>query len=431
MADEAMVMDAGVDTGVDESSSLETLGENPEGQESAVDKTTDKNTQEKDGRKVSDPLRRRIADLKRQADTMTDPEQKKALLNDARALSDTLGRSRAYEELIPTVAEAREIKALLDAVGGREGVAKLQEAIGDVDETDRLLEAGDASVLDRIWPENPQAIAKLVPAILERIGQENPTAYFDAITPHALNFIEQSGFSAALQEIYTGLEQGDSKAILQTIQRMAQWLAGQKAQSQQKYSKQTRVDPERQKFETEKQQFENQKQTEAVNSAYNSVVDHAGPSIDKVLKPMVAKLGLSAEQYSLLREDTWKYIQDTRNSNATYKITAASKMKQGMTQAADYIKKWTDDNARTASEHVVKLRYGHQLKAGTAAKSPTGSPTGGKVNATVNGKEPLPSEIDYSSKGLLVAKRAGFKDIGDMILSGQAPLKTGVTRKWR
>jgi hypothetical protein len=47
------------------------------------------------------------------------------------------------------------------------------------------------------------------------------------------------------------------------------------------------------------------------------------------------------------------------------------------------------------------------------------------------GKEPLPSEIDYSGKGLQTAKKMGFKDLSDMILAGKAPLKVGGVRQWR
>ena len=58
----------------------------------------------------------------------------------------------------------------------------------------------------------------------------------------------------------------------------------------------------------------------------------------------------------------------------------------------------------------------------------TKSPAAVSVQA---GKEPSPNEIDYSGRGLAAARKAGFKDLGDMILNGQAPLKSGGIRKWR
>ena len=59
------------------------------------------------------------------------------------------------------------------------------------------------------------------------------------------------------------------------------------------------------------------------------------------------------------------------------------------------------------------------------------SPEAELPQAVQQGKEPIPSEIDYSAKGLAAARKAGFKDLGDMLLSGQAPLKSGGIRKWR
>ena len=60
----------------------------------------------------------------------------------------------------------------------------------------------------------------------------------------------------------------------------------------------------------------------------------------------------------------------------------------------------------------------------TVTKSPT-------VANIQQGKEPLPSEIDYGPNGKMAARKAGFKDLADMLLAGQAPLKGGGVRKWR
>jgi hypothetical protein len=78
---------------------------------------------------------------------------------------------------------------------------------------------------------------------------------------------------------------------------------------------------------------------------------------------------------------------------------------------------------------MAKLRYGHQLKNGAVARVNPIAPVAGP--SIVRGKEPAPSEIDYGPKGVQAARKAGFKDLADMILSGRAPMKSGGVRQWR
>ena len=67
-----------------------------------------------------------------------------------------------------------------------------------------------------------------------------------------------------------------------------------------------------------------------------------------------------------------------------------------------------------------------------STKTPMTTVTKSPTQVTVQqGKEPDPSEIDYGPKGIAAARKAGFRDLGDMLLSGQAPLKAGGIRKWR
>jgi hypothetical protein len=68
----------------------------------------------------------------------------------AKELNNAYGRYTAYREVFPKVEEARNAKALIDANGGHEGIASLQETIRAVNETDQLLYAGDPRVLDQL-----------------------------------------------------------------------------------------------------------------------------------------------------------------------------------------------------------------------------------------------------------------------------------------
>jgi hypothetical protein len=172
-----------------------------------------------------------------------------------------------------------------------------------------------------------------------------------------------------------------------------------------------------------------------VDRVYTAVNTHAGPVIDKFLKPIVAKLGLSQEQYSDLREAAWKHLQDTRNQDETYKLTVNSKFRKNADDAAAYMKGETESRAESAARHVANFRYGHQLRNGVVKPTVT---TKSPVTPNVTqGREPTPSEIDYGRTGIETIKKAGLwdarrhHDLADVIMDGIAPMKGGGIRKWK
>jgi hypothetical protein len=395
--------------------------------ESKLDDGAPRGTEQdrQDNRRNPDALKKHISDLRRQAEGITDPVEKKAALDRIKMLYDTSGKARGYEEQFSTVREAREVKALLDSVGGREGFQQMQSTIAEIEQIDAQLSAGDRAVVDRMFKEAPEGMPKLVGPIADTFESQNPQEYQKFIAPRSVRFLDQQGFPQAFDRMTRLYEAGKTDDAKEIRDQLVQWVVGNRQQAQE--TKQ--ADPEVERLRKELDELKQGGESQKVNSAYNAVMDHAGPAIDKVLKPMVSKLGLSAEQYNLLRNDVWNHLQTARNEDATYKTVAPAKQRQGYDAWTDYAKRWTDDYAETSARAMVKARYGHQLQNGA---KPNVQATKSPVTPSVQtGKEPSPSEIDYGPKGLMAARKAGFKDLGDMLLSGQAPLKAGGVRKWR
>jgi hypothetical protein len=382
--------------------------------------------EKQDGRKQPDALKKHIADLRRQAESIVDPVEKKAALDRIKYLYDVSGKAKAYEEQFPTVREVREVKALLDTVGGRDGVIQMQSLLSEVEQIDQQLAAGDAKVIDRMWQEAPEGMPKLIPAFVDRFAKEKPQEYEQFIAPKSIGYLDQQGFPQAFDRMVQEYEAGNKDVAARIKDQLIQWVQSTRQQVSQQQQKQ--ADPEVERLRQQLAERDQKEQSAQVETAYNAVISHAGPAIDSVLKPLVAKLGLTAEGYQALRNDVWNHLQDTRNADATYKTVAPAKQKQGYSQWTEYAKRWTQDNAEASARAMVKARYGHQLQNG-AVQKPVTSPPG--VTPIQKGKEPLPSEIDYSVKGKIAAQKAGFKDIADMILSGKAPLKAGGIRQWR
>jgi len=420
------------DTQVDNSTSESSQVTSKESTTTKVDSQPDKI----DGRHLADATKKFIADLKRQAQTELDPTIKAQKLEHAKKLFDSLGKADAYESVYPTVREAKEVRSLLDTVAAttgakdwREGLTQMQARYTEAQNIDQQLHAGDPAVAAKIWDEAPEGMVKVMPALVERFAKEKPQEFEKAFTPHALNIIENAGFVASLTAIFDALKKGDGPAILNTANGMKAWFDSQRQQFERQ--QQAKPDPEVERLRAELAKRDEGETSKQVDTAYNAVITAAVPSIDKVLKPIVAKLGLSEEQYKTLREHVWSDIQSKRNENPTYKTIAPAKQRQGYDAWTTYAKQWTDDNAAESARTVANLYYGHQLKNGapTQVKRDPVAPPGASQQITA-GQSPSPSEIDYGPKGIATAKKLGFKDLADMILSHQAPMKAGGVRKW-
>lgn len=377
-----------------------------------------------DGRKQPDALKKHIADLRRRAETITDPAEKKAELERIKFLYDSSGKTRAYEQHFPTVREAREVKSLVESFGGREGLVELQSTLSTIQEIDQQLESGDPRAAEKMWEEAPEGMAKLAPAIFARLEQANPQAYAEAIIPHAIKFFESNRFPEAFDQMVQYYREGEQEKGNALAAKLADWFNKNREATQEQ-----KANPEVERLQRELEERKSRESAAETNRAYEEVIAHARPIIDRHLRPIATKLGLSRDQYDLLREDIWRYLQETRNADPTYKTIANAKYREGLSAAVRYMKSETEARAQDAVRARVNQWYRHQLKNDAAiTRHATQSPV---VPGVMRGKEPTPAEIDYSPKGIAVAKKSGFKDLGDMILAGKAPLKSGGIRQWK
>ena len=426
MADEGMVAVAvaeavePVNSDIDGGESTE-----PTGADDGQPKIKEGEGDRQDNRHQPDALKKHIADLRRRAEAMTDPVEKKAELDRIKFLYDTSGKARGYEQVYPTVREAREVKAMLDAVGGREGVQQMQATLSEIEQIDQALSAGDPSVVDRMWEEAPDGMPKLMPAMLEKFAASKPEEYAKFIAPRSIGFLDQQGFPQAFDAMVKLYESGDTARAQQLRDELIQWVSGNRRSAQQ----QQKVDPEVERLRAELAKRDEGTQSQKIEAAYNDVVSHAGTAINKVAQPIIGKLGLSKEEMGAFRQAVWNDLQQRRNAHPDYQTIAPAKQRQGLDKWGDYAKRWTGDNAEASIRAVLKTPPWSRI---ALSKTPVTAVTKSPAQVSVQqGKEPSPSEIDYGPKGFQAARKAGFKDLGDMLLSGQAPLKSGGIRKWR
>lgn len=389
----------------------------------------DKDGDKQDNRHQPDALKKHIADLRRRADSITDPAEKKAELDRIKFLYDTSGKARGYEQQFPTVREAREVRALLDSVGGREGVQKMQATLSDIEQIDQALAIGDPSIVDRMWDEAPDGMPKIMPALLDKFAQTKPQEYAKFIAPRSIGYLDQSGFSQAFDRMVQLYDTGKTEDAQSIRNELIQWVV----ENRQAAQNEKKVDPEVERLRAELAKRDEGQQSQKVDAAYSEVVSHAGPAIDKAARPYTGKLGLSKEEAGAFRQAVWNHIQQYRNSHPDYKTIAPAKQRQGYDEWTKYTKRWTEDNAEASVHAVLKTPPWSRIASGSRqATSATESPLKPSVQS---GKAPDPSEIDYVG-GKAKLQKAGlwkkeYHDIGDALMDGVAPLKAGGFRKWR
>ena len=246
------------------------------------------------------PLRKYLADQRRQAEAERDPARKAEILQHIKSLNDKVGKVGAYEGLYPTVREVREVKALLRATSADEhngdwktGITQMQEHIGPARQIDQQLEGRHTQFVQKIWDEAPDAVPKIIPALVEKFAAEKPQEYAKFIAQHAIGHLDTSGFPQAFDRMAALYEAGKVDEAKALKQEQIEWVVGQRnaAKVQPK-----QADPEVERLKAKLQDRET-KDTKAANgAALTAVESHSLPILEKAIKGIVGKLGLSQDQ---------------------------------------------------------------------------------------------------------------------------------------
>lgn len=204
----------------------------------------------------------------------------------AKLLNDGYSRYEAYKEVIPTVEEARTIRAQLDTVGGLEGIANMQSILSSVEETDSLLEAGDPKVLDQIIEDSPEGFKKLAPHYLNRLQKLDPDAFGGAVQPHFVRALNDAGFPAVVEHLLANLS--DKPELQKVVASMKRWFDEQKSIADR--AGQDTLQPERQKLNDEWAKINSERQKEMQSYVGGQVSAHIREELGAKLRPYAFSL---------------------------------------------------------------------------------------------------------------------------------------------
>jgi hypothetical protein len=356
----------------------------------------------------------------------------------ARQLNDAFGRYNAYKSVFPKVADAQNARALLDAVGGDEGLTALQERTKSFAATDQKLYAGDPSVLDDIIEDMKSegkidAFGKLASPFLEKLRATDEKAYFAAMKPHFFQGLRDVGFQNVLQGIIENLSGetpnvNNAKAI---ASQMANWYEDLKA-SVDTASKQN-LDPERQAFEQERTKFQTERQKEFQTSVANECDSHNNKALGSALKSYLSMpffKGWSRESLVDLGAGLKQQLFSELGADKTYQAQMDAFFSQKSPDKGKitaYHTAKVDTMAKRIVKDLLNRRYPGFAKAqGTVGKAPA------KLVAASQGAQP-----GQPAKPTYISSKPAWDDINwDLdptqrhYITGRAVLKNGKFVSW-
>jgi len=346
----------------------------------------------------------------------------------ARELNNIVGRHAAYKAEFPTVAEARDAKALLTAVGGNEGLAQLQATIKDVGETDAALYAGDPKVLDNLIEDmrsegKLDAFTKLAGPFLDKLRSLDAEGYIKTLKPHFHQGLVSAGLPKMLQLLTQSLS-GATPDVATTkalVSEMADWYESIKSSIE--TDDKTKLDPDRQAFEKERSDFQTTKQKEFNNTVGTACETHnnreLGLELGKYFKtPFFKTLPLAS------RQDLASGIKNRLFSELKADKTYQSQMEAFFSSKSpdrEKIERYHEARVKTMAARVVKsvieTRYPNHSKV-VAMRPAAASPAAPAAAAAPASSKPVfvtakPAweqlDMDKDPQRMLFASGRGYR----------------------
>lgn len=342
----------------------------------------------------------------------------------ARLLNDGYSRSLAFQELFPTVDDARSVRTQLDAVGGLEGLANMQSTMASIEETDSLLENGDPSVLDRIIEDAPDGFKKLAPHYLSRLQKLDPAAFTGAVQPHFVKALTDARFPSVVNYLIQNLS--DKPELQKVVQSMADWFGDQKAQAER--SNQDLLNPEREKLNGEWDKINKAKRDELNTHITSQVTPHINNTLGAELKPYVNSLNALPQVVRMnVARSCMEKLADALGKDQAYQNTLKGLMGVRQPDRARIVSLNKSKVSAVAKGIVEQVAKDYGLTANAAARGAgagagkgqgqgQGRAADGKFtsNAIIKlGQAPKDNEIDWGfdrAKEAFIAHRAALTE---------------------
>jgi hypothetical protein len=396
---EDSIVDEGIEEVVEEG--VEEL-EELEGEEKTTTETSEVN-----GKTIRDTVRKLSEEH---------PEQAKLL----KQLADEHFKTEStYKKLFATPEEATTAKELIDAVGGVDGVRGLQERVGAYDANDELLNVGDPKILDDLFKQFPDGIAKLAPSYLDKLATSNPQVFNETMAPYVLGLLSQNG---VINHVKSMLNETDASRLPSMVNQLATWLDNQiKGVNSLKTTPQGgngKADP----LEAERAAIREERHQIFLNKAQDAGMAKIAPVFNSIIAQQTKNFKLSESQVehykTTLDAKVWKNLNANPNYDKQLKIRLSNK-NVTPESIAEYQAQEFNRVAKELAFDTAKNIFGSPKNVTSTKKAVATSPvTAGKT--IMLAKEPSDKLIDWSKPSAEID-----------FINNTATLKDGRKVQWR
>lgn len=401
-------------------------GEDAEPKEGEDDEPKDEKGDKKSAGKGDDDvdLRKAAPELRNALNKLRETDPKGAKL-----LRAALGHDLAYQETFKSPEEARVFKASVDAVGGPEAIAEMQEQVAYSQEIDALADAGDPKVLDTFFNDFPDGTKKLAPVFLEKLRELDAKAFNAVLQPHLVDSLVGAEIPQVFDALLAAANEGNTEAIKKIAGNLVNWMKGNQS-SAQKF-RTTTNDPERDKIKSEWDKINTEKESSFTKQWSEPVKQHAMSSIYKAGLPYVRTVPMG--QQKAFFQEVVNEIQRRMDGDKTYAQQENALMKS-KTRDASKIANFKNAKVDVLVPSVIeKIAKDFGFKA-TAAKAAGSKPAAGAkagVKPVVGaGSSPM-NPVYIKDKPAQQDRDLSVKNAIELQIAGKALMKSGPYKgKW-
>lgn len=382
-----------------------------------------------DGRKILDAkLRKGIAAL-RKTDKIA-----------AKAVADAYFAKDAIMKELPDAKSAgdaiqsiRGMKATIEALGGEQGIADIQEEVSDWRNEAKQFAEGDPELIAKLGEADPEALVTNAHNVLDWLRDYKKGELFEnAILPAFTEKLEGAGFFNALDSLAGFIKEGKGQEAWDLLQRVMEWGKGVRANAA-KFKTEQEARPkrnlEREEIDREREQLNNEKVQNFNQNVNSNLAQINNRSMSKIVEPFFRDLKLPHEGrrefVNSLQLRIWKMIEQDK----TFQMQA--KVKRAKSSPMDFAEFVSGKFSELLPREFTKLR--NSMYPSWKPKGPgTG---GGKPNdaaPAAGDKKPAPVATGFIQlKEQLSGDKVDWKKSSQIeYIAGRAVGKDGKRYRW-
>lgn len=351
------------------------------------------------------------AELVKQLQEKGIPSKYKDLLKKDSFLRNTVMGYKAFRSEFPGgIKEARESRDLIAEIGGKEGIATLQNDAQIISKLDKLIVDGNPEAIDAMIQSSREGFVKLMPSALEKFRESDAEQYNHVMGRVVFNTLQNSPVVEAYRAL---VKAGDTESA----KKLAEFYNGIEALAAKQPEK--KIDPERQKLEAEKKTFEESRQQEFTKGVSSEMRTFNAKGLEADL----------AKQFKLAGKDYEAFKKKVPETVITMLEKANAELLKEMEKDATFVKQ---HNSLIASRNREKVLEMTQKKSSALIPevvkkvyrlfNAPGAPVAGKKPATTTDGKPAPAGTIRLKQAPDPAKVDRQRTTDDMIFDNTAYL---------